>query len=415
MAHAACWRSSLRVALLTVLEPATADGGQLRALLPVSGAPVVRHQLALALAMEAQRILCIARVLTPDIIALQHQAEKAGARFQVVTGAHQVAALVTANDDLLVIADGLLVDPAEAAGLLAPSHAVLVQPVESGLALGFERIDINHASAGLMRVPGRLAARLTELPADCDTGSALLRIALQSGIVQVPVPVELRDGPAWKLVRDEHEAHLLESRWIDRLLGRGRGMAPGFAISRQVVRSFGGALLQSGSRETALAAISALVLALGMTMAWFGHAGAAFVLLAFSWLGRRTATLVGTIARQAAGELMPAVSRGKVFGVLLDGALVAAVAWQGTAALPWWERAYAPAVLVGVLRAFRRFFGPKWRPWLEDRFLLCLALALAGALGLLGPAVMLLGLGAIAAGVFMRRDAGGHAALATEG
>lgn len=407
----------LRVALLTVLEPVAADGGQPRALLPVSGASVARHQLALALAMEAQRILCIARVLTPGLIALQHQAERAGARFQVVTGAHQVAAMVTANDDLLVIADGLLVDPAEAAALMSPSHAVVVQPVETGLQLGFERIDINSASAGLMRIPGRLAQRLAELPGDCDTVSALLRIALQAGVPQLPVPAAQRDGPGWKLVRDEHEAHVLELRWIDRLLGRGNGLAPGFAIARQLVRSFGGALLQAGSRETALAAISGLLLALSMALGWFGHAGAAFALMAFAWLGRRTATLVGMIARQAAGELNPAVSRGKVFGVLLDAALVVVVAWQGAVGLPWWEQAFAPAVLVGSLRAFRRFFGPALQPWLDDRFLLCLALALVAALDLLVPAVMLLGLGAIAAGVFLRRDiaADSAGALATKG
>jgi len=387
-----------------VLEPATADAGQPRALLPVSGASVARHQLALALAMEAQRILCIARVLTPGLIELQHQAERAGARFQVVTGAHQVAALVTANDDLLVIGDGLLVDPGEAAALLAPNHAVLVQPVESGLALGFERIDINHASAGLMRIPGRLAARLAELPADCDTASALLRIALQAGVAQVPVPQAQREGPGWKLVRDEHEAHLLEQRWIDRHLGRGRGMAPGFAISRQLVRSFWAALLQSGSRETALAAISGLVLGLAMAMGWFGSAGSALVLMALAWLGRRAATLVGTIARESAGQLSPAVSRGKIFGLLLDAALVTVVAWQGAAILPWWERAFAPAVLIAALRALRRFFEPRFKPWLDDRFLLCLVLAPAAALGLLAPAVMLVGLGILLAGVLMRTE-----------
>lgn len=401
--------------MLSVLEPAVAGGAQLRALLPVSGASVVRHQLALALAMDAQRILCVARVLSPELIALQHQAEKAGARFQVVAGAHQVAALVTANDDLLVIADGLLVNPAEAAALLAPNHAVLVQPVETGLALGFERIDINNASAGLMRIPGRLAARLGELPGDCDTVSSLLRIALQAGVPQVTVPAVQRDGPAWKLVRDEHEAHALELRLIDRLLGRGRGLAPGFAISRQLVRSFGGALLQAGSRETALAAISTLVLGLGMAMGWFGHPGVALVLMALAWLGRRTATIVGTISRQTAGQLNPAVSRGKLFGVVLDAALVAVVAWQGAAALPWWERAYAPAVLVGALHAFRRFFDPAYRPWLDDRFFLCLILALTAGLGLLGLMVMLLGLGVIATGIFLRRKPEDARTLATKG
>lgn len=368
--------------------------------------------------MEAQRILCMAASLTPGVLTLQREAEQAGMRFQVIAGAHQVVAAVTALDDLLIMADGLMVDPSQAAALLGRGHAVLVQPVEAGLAMGFERIDINHASAGLLRIPGRLAERLGDLPADCDAVSALTRIALQAGVPQVPVPAALREGPGWQLVRSEDDAHGLEARLIDRLLGPGRGLAPGFAITRQAVRSFGPALLEAGSRETVLAAISALIFALGLVAGWLGYPAVALVMFGIAWSARRTARLTGAIARShavIAGAVLP---REKLFGMMLDLGLAAVVVWAGPGILPWWERAFAPVALIGALRGFRRWLGPVWKPWLGDRLLLCGVLAAAAGLGLLRPAVMALAIGVMAAGLLVRpgsKGPDGAQGLAGEG
>lgn len=364
---------------------------------------VARRQIALAQAMECQRVLCIARGLGPGILALQHAAEAEGLRFQVITGAHQVVTAITAMDELVVIADGLLVDPAEAMGLIGRGPGVVVQPVDAGLALGFERIDLNHAAAGLVRLPGRLVERLGELPADCDAVSALTRIALQAGVPQVELPHDLREGAGWKLVRDEAEADALEARLIDRLLGPGRGLAPGYAVARQAVRSFGPALLEAGSRETALAAIGAVVLALGLVSGWLGWAAPALVMIGLAWLVRRVAALTGAIARE--GWILGAspLPREKVFGMVVDLGLVVVVIWAGPPALPLWERAFAPLALICALRATRRWLGSEWKPWLGDRLLACLVLATAAGTGLLRPAIMVAVLGLLAAAMLIRR------------
>ena len=61
--------------------------------------------------------------------------------------------------------------------LLDEAPGVLVLPVEAGVAAGFERIDINHAWAGALRMPGRIVAGLGDLPADWNPVAALLRLA----------------------------------------------------------------------------------------------------------------------------------------------------------------------------------------------------------------------------------------------
>src|SRR5262245_17177322 len=170
-----------------MLEPAGTGLPVSRAFLQVAGTTVAWHQMSLALTLECRKILCLARALTTELIALQHAVEAAGAQFVVVTTPRQIVGQITAAEDVLVFADGLLASPQSLASLIDSGPAVLVQPIETGLARGFERIDINHAAAGVMRIPGHLVERLADLPGDCDVASSLTRVALQAGVGQIMV------------------------------------------------------------------------------------------------------------------------------------------------------------------------------------------------------------------------------------
>jgi hypothetical protein len=244
----------LRVALLSVLEPAASGEGLPRGLLRIGPATLARQQLGVALALDCQRIVCVAREIGPDLLALHHAAEKAGAQFHVVPGPRGLLGLVSAQDEVIVLADGLLAPPGMVRGLLEAGQGVLVQPVETGLAAGFERIDLNHATAGAMRIPGRLVERLADLPPDCDAASALTRVALQGGVPQRPV--SLAEGSAWHLVRSEDEAHLAEQQWIAEAGRDGAAPTPGMLLVRLLVRGFGPALLHAGTSSTMIVAFA---------------------------------------------------------------------------------------------------------------------------------------------------------------
>ncbi|MFN5778513.1 MAG: hypothetical protein ACK44O_03435, partial [Novosphingobium sp.] len=69
----------MRVALISMLETGTAPRGALR----VGGVSVAQEQLVLVLALGCERIFCLASRMSPDIAALQHEAERAGVRFQL--------------------------------------------------------------------------------------------------------------------------------------------------------------------------------------------------------------------------------------------------------------------------------------------------------------------------------------------
>jgi hypothetical protein len=364
-----------------MLEPAVESGLGPRAFLRIGGLTVARQQLALALALQCERIVCIAPALTNPIVELQHYAERAGAHFHVIPGARPLVGLVTATDELIVLADGLFASTAEACDLLSDGQSVLVQPVEQGLAAGFERIDLNHAAAGAMRLPGRLAERLGDLPADCDAVSSLQRIALQAGVRQRAIPAPGQDGLFWTLVRSDAEAHAIEPLWIRQRTRDAEPLGPTRAVALLVVRSLGPAMLHAGTGTNALliGAVVSLLLALGAS--WFGLAATGLGLGALGWLLREVAALLVRIERDETGPRKPIDAPG-IYAWLLDGVLVVILAWAASRSnqvLP--ERLFAPFMLIALLRVLSSLPSGRWSGWLSDRALAALLLMAATLAG----------------------------------
>lgn len=403
-------RKTLRVALLSMLEPA-AEGSTLpRAFLRIGGMTLARQQLGLALALGCERIICIARALTPELVEVQHAAERAGARFHLVPGPRGVVGLVTAADDVIVLGDGLFASTAAAAGLLEQGPGVLVQPIETGLAAGFERVDINHAGAAALRLPGRLIERLAELPHDCDAVSALQRIALQAGVPQRAVPQPAGNGSFWTLVRSEAEAHALEPQWIRQRTAADQPLSLGRLIGHSLVRSLGPALLHAGSGPGAIA-IGALALGLlALGAGWLGYPAVGLALAGLAWITQDSAATLSRI--ESDGAIAPAAESPWQlgFGWLLDAAIVVLAGW-GSALRPGqedFERLFPAVIFVALLRLVPKALARRWTAWLEDRAVICAALVVAVASGYGSAALQLGAIGLALAGILVPR---GHSRL----
>lgn len=260
----------MRVALLSLMDAFQGEPQALRGLLPIGGRSILRHQLGLAMALGCARVVVLAETLTNDLVMLQHAAEAGGARFHVIASARALAPLVAAEDELLVLGEGLLAMPEDALRLLGDGPVVLTLPVETGLPLGFERIDINSAGAGAMLLPGKLIAALSDLPGDWNPGSALLRIASQARIVQRELPAMLLDQGRWRLIRDEGEAHRAEPGWVRLHTASAQVRSPGSWLAAGVVRSLGPALLHAGTRPYVIALGAVITALLGTGAGWFG-------------------------------------------------------------------------------------------------------------------------------------------------
>lgn len=393
----------MRIALLAMTEPASAAQPFPRAFLRVAGASLAQHQLGLALALDCQRVICMARGTSPEIIALQHAAEDAGLQFAIVTGPRQLAGLVTVADELMVVSEGLFVDASNAVPLLeGRSPVVLVQPIEGAVAAGYERIDINRASAGLMRIPGQLLERLHELPGDCDIASALTRIALQSGVEMREVPVTARAGSDWRMIRSEAEAFALESEWLHARFANG-ATSPGRAVARLGVVSLGSSLLHAGNASNALSIGVLVILAIAAGLSWFGFFSAGFAFAAMAWLVAEASRLLRSAERHALGQLPPAVPRADVLVWLIDVVfavliLVDTPRFPGELVLSWVS---SPVILLLLLALMPRIVRGNPSGWIGDRFMLGIVLAVAALFDQVLPAVQLVSIGFITAGLLL--------------
>ena len=390
-----------------MMEPASAGFDAPRAYLRLGGATLAHHQLALALAAGCERIACLAKAFDPELAALQREAERAGARFHMISGGRALSGLVTASDELLVLGEGVIVSPVDALELIAQAPAVLVLPAETAVPQGFERIDINHAGAGLMLLPGRLVERLNDLPPDADPASALLRIALQAGVSQRMVPQSVINDGRWLLVQDEAQAHTAEDRWMDRQTS-GLGRSPGMGLAAWLSRRFGAAMLHAGSGGSAPGIAGLTLLAMAAGSAWLEVPTLGLALLGAAWLVQRVGTIITGAQADSLGLGRGMLSRPEPFGALLDIVLVGVLIAVPSLVPgePTWLRAFAPLVVIGLLRLLSQVLTERFSAWFEDRLLLALALAALGLAGLLPYAVPGLSIVLIVGGIILSRRRG---------
>jgi hypothetical protein len=362
---------------------------------------VARQQLGLALALGCERIICLAREFGPELTELQHVAEAHGAHFHAISAPRALVGLVTAADELIALADGLLADPEEASRLLEAGQAVLVQPVDAGLAAGFERLDINHASAGALRMPGRLVERLADLPADIDALSALTRIALQNRVAQRQITVAEASARRWALVRSDDEAHGLEPAWFAERMSAVQVVSPGEWLARAAARRFGPAMLHSAGGKAAGVAGAAVLLALGLGAGWFGLVASGLVLCACGWVTGRMSEELFQVERRALLRKSPRFLTSSVFGWIVDLAMIALAGWGIGASLaaPWGQQFFAPAMVVALTLLVPRLIASRWANFLEDRALVALGLAAAQTSGQAGLALQALAVVLVIAGL----------------
>ena len=369
----------MRVALISIASGASAR---------IGGRSVAQRQLDFALALGCERIICLGNGALPEAIALRHDAEDGGAKFQVTRDAHGLLGATGTADAVIVLAEGVLPESDAACDALDHGSCILVLAAGAGVDAGFERLDLAHAWAGAMRLPGRLVERLSELPADADPIPGLLRIARQSGLAEKPLGEAALASGEWRMVLSDQDSAAFEPGWLSRHLPP----APRFSASRQAMRWLGGRLVGRLAQFRPIYALaSAGVLVAGAVVAaWYGYAAAGFGLLV-------GATLVGELGG-VLGRLKLAGFRRKRKGLdwiniarlTVDVGLVAVsfLALEGA----WFERLFPILVLVGLLLARPADLLRNSGALVADRALIGLVLAIAAALGLAEPAIMLLAL-----------------------
>lgn len=387
----------MRLAILSALaDPfghAGASVGERPAFRRFAGKSVLAHQIDCAAHLGCDRVICLSGALGPDMGAARTYAGRAGVRFDLVDTILRLSGLVTADDEVIVLADGVLPDRAALVRLLSERSGVVAFPAEPALALGFEGIDAERAWSGALRMRGAGVARLADLAPDCDLASSLLRIALQSGVRVVELDAAVVADGTWQRRVERQSAAEAEKRWLTRQVQPASFAAPGLAVAdRMGLRWAHDAGGGRWARVPHLAALATGVLASVAGLASWPLVGLILLLmtsfaLAVADVFDRVETL-GAPPRES-GLAMPAARW------LRDGLLVGLLALL-TAADPGWLRVALPLMMVAMLRLGAAKSRPPLGELYSDRIALLVILLAAAWQGWLAPvvaAIILLGLG----------------------
>lgn len=386
----------MRVALLSTLEHEHRPGMVRPAFVSFAGARVVERQLDLALALGCERVACLVDGIGAEVLELQHRAERAGAKFVGLREASRLSGMVSAGDELLVMAPGVLPDRNTVERVLTKA-AVLGFPADIAIPLGYERIDLEFGWSGVLLTHGGVVERLTELPPDTDAPSALMRIALQTGTRLVPIERRLIDDGEWHLNATAEALAAREKRWIAAQRETVPFTAPGIAVAERAGARLARDIVGRATEivPLAIAGLSAIG-ALGLAIVGMPAIGLGFATSSALFMG--IARVIERVASQ--GQIKPKrhpllklLDRviDPIFILLL---ILAAPAQFGIL------RAFVPLVLFGLLQLGEKHGNEKWRLTYADRILLGSLLIPAAVFGFSTEAAALIALLVLASRFF---------------
>jgi hypothetical protein len=308
---------------------------------------------------------------------------------RLVGDAHGLLGLLNTTDELLVLAAGVVPESLHAVKALSGGPRLLVLPSEVAVPAGFERIDRDLAWAGAAIIPGSLVERLAELPHDSDAPAALLRIALQARVPERGLPPAVLADGSWLMVEGGVVSASVDG-WRRRQLATAEPYDCTGQLARAALRRWPEYLRPDQRTIRALSAASVLLLVGALLLAWYEHPAPGLALVAPSALA---AALASRLEKIGAGPFAPE-RHGRRPGALIPWALDLTMAACGALAIggAWLGRIFPPAVLFIALHGRSSAERPHALAVLSDRMVLALLAALAAALDLGEPVLMLLAL-----------------------
>ena len=370
----------------------TTPQGTLRADLLIGGRSVLAWQAGLARAWGCERIILLTERASTAAAEAESACRARGIAFHRLARFADLAALLHAEDELMLLADGLLPD-----ALDQQTKEVLCLPADDPQAIAFpqdfERIDATRCWAGVALIRAAPVHTLGDFPPDSDAVSLLLRMALQAGTPCRILSPQERTPARLLLARDESVVNDHEQALIAQQRGQSVPFAPALMLADYCCQRIGVRSVQAGPQW---AAVAGLVLLLGA----LGGAATGWVVPALiaAMLGSFALDLVPVLTRLKAalepGE--PGAGQGQELARLHDPGRDGLVSLLLMTVLADWPLAALGLLAVGAARLAARAAPPAAAAFWHDRTAHIALLLAAAGLGWFAEACALLALGAVA-------------------
>lgn len=391
-------RPLLRTALLVALK--RTNNSDLRAMLPLAGRSVLAWQVDLARQLGCERIICLCEAPQTEILELQRETEATGGEFHAVRGNLQLVTLLRADDELVMIADGLIIDNAIALEAVQPAvwlkKMVLSIPSDSAYSRenpdDFERIDADRNWAGIAVMDAVQAQKLAELPPDGDALSLLLRLALQSGVQCEPLVLDRETAQGLVLATSVEALAKRETALIEQSGEPAIWTGPGIALASELAKRLSPRGLQHGF-ALSLAATGSFLLS-GAVFSAFGFGAFGLVLVAMGAFGSRLAAAWASLRTGLFGA-PDRSGLSRIFSALVDCVAVGSLVLALAPSPGQFAVIALPLFTIGLFRLASIDTVDRVRVFWSDRALHMLVFAFAAAVGMLIPALIVSGLGAL--------------------
>lgn len=355
-------------------------------------------QLDVAKALGCEKIACLVEHNLPFVQDVARAAERDGIEFLTVNSGLDLVGVVSADHEILVMCDGIIIDQSLVVSVLGTQRGVAAVPASSGIAAGLERIDAEHAWAGILVARGAIVERLADLPPDSDVISLLLRLALQSGAKPVALGEKSLKDSQVLLALDEGAVLQRETALLNEGIDQSEWIAPGDAVAKLAARAMAPAMLSKGPTIVGGGGLALMVVAVGL--AHQSLSAAALLTLGVGLFALTTAQTLARLRNRLAGR---STNRNISITVkaLVDTVLIAVLALPMTLTDAS-ERLYLPVLLIGLLRLAELLAPERAQPLLSDRVTLSALLAVSAVLGVIPQTIAALTLIVLAASLIFR-------------
>jgi hypothetical protein len=406
----------MRTALLAAYQKTSA--GDLRADLLLAGRSMLGWQVALASLLSCERIIVLAGQRSPGIIAAQQEAEDAGIPFQIMSGFERLPALLKADDELLILGDGVIGDQQLIKAILARNDraglndvgvrlrkAVICLPADAPHATSFpndfERVDATRCWAGVLLMQAASVQQLSDFPPESNAISLLLRLALQSGTECHTLAPEETAPERWLLAHDPSTVNAHEQALLVQHRAVAEWNAPGAALADRFTATIGVSGLATG--EPAAMLTGSMMLLAAIALAIWGYALPAVILAAMGCFAFDTAAgfsrlkqALLQVSPHKSLELLREPGRDVLASLVLMFALAPPSGLDPIAAL-------AP-LAIGAARLVSGSASARPAAFWRDRSLHFALLALAAAFDTLAQGAAIFALAAVAHALFIQRN-----------
>lgn len=207
-----------------------AGEGVLCATLPVAGRSLLERQARLAASAGAEKIVLLLERLPPELIAAIDRLRREGISPIIARSVAEAAGTIEPQDRLLLIADGVVADPAQFERMASLAGKGLLTLPDQGYDDRYERIDHQTRWAGLAMLDGALLRETAAMLGEWDLQSTLLRRAVQAEVRQIAARDEAGDG-FLRVIEGSGDLAAVEGRIASSAAAPGKGWLGHFVLA----------------------------------------------------------------------------------------------------------------------------------------------------------------------------------------